>query len=56
MRPEDGFDGLVKDVTSHSTVIVMTVNWAADPLSGVYVPRRERVPARFTASGATVRV
>ena len=38
MSPEVGLAGFVKDVTSHSTVIVRTVNCEDEPLVGVYVP------------------
>ena len=40
MRPLDGLEGLVKEVTTHSTVIVITVKMVAEPLSGVYVAKR----------------
>ena len=51
-----GFDGLVNDVTTHSIVRVATVNWAAVPYVGLYVPLSVVVPTSLTAVGATVKV
>lgn len=56
MSPEVGLAGLVKDATTHSTVIVRTVAWLDEPFVGVYVPSRLWVPATPTSVGATVRV
>ena len=46
----------MKEVTVQTIVNVATVNCEADPLVGVYVPKRVVVPALLTAIGATVKV
>ena len=56
VKPDVGLEGLVTEVTTQSTVMVTTENWAAVPYVGVKVPTNVCVPAYDGLSGDKVSV